>query len=41
MNAPHICSALDHPAGTGPGIPDADTLLCWYRVRNCDHQSIP
>ena len=32
---------LDHPAGAGPGIPGAEDLLCWYRVRNCDHQSIP
>ena len=32
---------LDSPGGTGPEIPAADTLLCWYRMRNCDHQSIP
>ena len=32
---------LDSPVGQGPAMPDADTLLCWYRTRDRDHQSIP
>jgi hypothetical protein len=32
---------LDKPDGQGPPIPPADELLCWYRIRNTDHQSIP
>lgn len=32
---------LDTPGGQGPGIPERDALLCWYRVTNTDHQSIP
>lgn len=24
-----------------PAIPSASDLLCWYRIRDCDHQSIP
>ncbi len=32
---------LDTPGGQGPGIPERDRLLCWYRVKNTDHQSIP
>lgn len=32
---------LDTPEGQGPGIPDRERLLCWYRITNTDHQSIP
>ncbi|HWD18412.1 MAG TPA: glycoside hydrolase family 172 protein [Verrucomicrobiae bacterium] len=32
---------LDRPEGQGPAIPPAKELLCWYRIRNTDHQSIP
>lgn len=32
---------LDSPEGQGKGIPERDALLCWYRVTNTDHQSIP
>ncbi len=32
---------LDKPEGQGPPIPSAKELLCWYRTRNTDHQSIP
>jgi len=32
---------LDTPEGQGAPIPDLNKLLCWYRVRNIDHQSIP
>jgi len=32
---------LDKAAGANPPIPPRDELLCWYRVRNRDHQSIP
>jgi hypothetical protein len=32
---------LDTPEGQGPAIAPAKELLCWYRVRNTDHQSIP
>ncbi len=32
---------LDQAEGQGPPIPSAKELLCWYRVRNTDHQSIP
>ncbi|MFO1477755.1 MAG: glycoside hydrolase family 172 protein [Verrucomicrobiota bacterium] len=32
---------LDKPEGQGAPIPPAKELLCWYRVRNTDHQSIP
>ncbi|MDD2630181.1 MAG: DUF2961 domain-containing protein [Limnochordia bacterium] len=32
---------LEDPAGTGRGLPGPEELLCWYRVRNTDHQSIP
>jgi Protein of unknown function (DUF2961). len=31
---------LDRPAAAPP-IPPAEELLCWYRIRDCDHQSIP
>lgn len=31
---------LDRPTAA-PAIPAVQDLLCWYRVRNCDHQSIP
>lgn len=32
---------LDTAEGVGTEVPSAEELLCWYRVRNCDHQSIP
>lgn len=32
---------LDKPDGQAPAIPAATQLLCWYRIRNTDHQSIP
>jgi hypothetical protein len=32
---------LDTPEGQGAPIPSAKELLCWYRIRNTDHQSIP
>jgi hypothetical protein len=32
---------LDEPEGQGPAIPSARELMCWYRIRNTDHQSIP
>ncbi len=32
---------LDKPEGQGPAIPSAKELMCWYRIRNTDHQSIP
>jgi hypothetical protein len=32
---------LDTPAGQGSAMPSAKDLLCWYRIRNSDHQSIP
>ena len=32
---------LDSPAGQGQPIPPSKDLLCWYRVRDTDHQSIP
>lgn len=32
---------LDRPEGQGAPIPPAKELLCWYRIRNTDHQSIP
>jgi len=32
---------LDTPEGQGAPIPAAKELLCWYRIRNTDHQSIP
>jgi hypothetical protein len=32
---------LDQAQGQGPAIPPAKQLLCWYRIRNTDHQSIP
>jgi hypothetical protein len=31
---------LDKPSAV-PAIPDREKLLCWYRIRDCDHQSIP
>jgi len=31
---------LDRPA-PAPALPSTDDLLCWYRIRDCDHQSIP
>lgn len=32
---------LEKPEGQGPTVPSAKELLCWYRIRNTDHQSIP
>ncbi|HTY88312.1 MAG TPA: glycoside hydrolase family 172 protein [Candidatus Acidoferrum sp.] len=32
---------LDKPDGQGPAIPSAKELMCWYRIRSTDHQSIP
>ncbi|HEX3719636.1 MAG TPA: glycoside hydrolase family 172 protein [Verrucomicrobiae bacterium] len=32
---------LDTPEGQGPAVPAASELLCWYRTKNTDHQSIP
>ena len=32
---------LDSAAGLSPEVPGAESLLCWYRVRDRDHQSIP
>ena len=32
---------IDSPVGAAPDIPDSDALLCWYRIRDRDHQSIP
>lgn len=32
---------LDKPEGQGVAIPSAKELLCWYRIRDTDHQSIP
>lgn len=32
---------LNKPDGQGPVIPPTKELLCWYRIRNSDHQSIP
>ena len=32
---------LDKPEGQGAPMPSAKDLLCWYRIRNNDHQSIP
>lgn len=32
---------LAEPEGQGPGLPGRDDLLCWYRIRDRDHQSIP
>ncbi|HWV99951.1 MAG TPA: DUF2961 domain-containing protein [Candidatus Acidoferrum sp.] len=32
---------LDKPEGQGTPVPSANDLLCWYRLRNTDHQSVP
>jgi len=32
---------LDTPDGQGTPVPGREALLCWYRMRNTDHQSIP
>jgi len=32
---------LDKPEGQGLPLPPAKELLCWYRIRQTDHQSIP
>lgn len=43
---PFACSScaffyLDTPEGQSSEIPSREELLCWYRVKNTDHQSIP
>ncbi len=43
---PYACSSvafcyLDTPQGTPKELPGRDDLLCWYRIRNIDHVSIP
>ncbi len=32
---------LDTPDGRQPDLPDRDDLLCWYRIKNTDHVSVP
>jgi hypothetical protein len=32
---------LDQPVSRRQPLPPREELLCWYRIRNCDHQSIP
>jgi hypothetical protein len=32
---------LDSPEGQNPPLPNRAGLLCWYRTKNTDHQSIP
>ncbi len=32
---------LDKPEGANSPLPARDKLLCWYRIRDRDHQSIP
>ena len=32
---------LNTPNGQSPPLADAGTLLHWYRIRDCDHHSIP
>jgi hypothetical protein len=32
---------IDRPDGQGAPIPATKELLCWYRIRETDHQSIP
>lgn len=32
---------LDTPEGQGTPVPNRDALMCWYRMRNTDHQSSP
>ncbi|MFO1512906.1 MAG: glycoside hydrolase family 172 protein [Verrucomicrobiota bacterium] len=32
---------LDKPDGQSPDIPSAKDLMCWYRIRNTDHLSVP
>jgi len=36
-----VYSYIDTPEGMNPKLPSREDLLCWYRIRNCDHQSIP
>jgi hypothetical protein len=31
---------LNH-TGAAPAIPSREQLMCWWRIRDCDHQSIP
>jgi hypothetical protein len=32
---------LDRPDGSAPPLPSREKLLCWYRVKPCDHPSVP
>ena len=32
---------LDTPEGCGLQLSSVDELLCWYRIRDRDHQNIP
>jgi hypothetical protein len=32
---------LDVPEGQGHAVPSREELLCWYRITDCDHQSVP
>ena len=32
---------LDKPDGQGSAIPPVKELMCWYRIRNTDHLSVP
>ncbi|HEY5913746.1 MAG TPA: glycoside hydrolase family 172 protein [Verrucomicrobiae bacterium] len=32
---------LENPDGQGAPLPSGKELLCWYRIRNTDHQSVP
>jgi hypothetical protein len=32
---------LDKPEGQGGPLPSAKELVCWYRIRHTDHQSVP
>lgn len=32
---------LNSPSATNPPMPTTSDLLCWYRIKNTDHQSIP
>ena len=32
---------VDTPEGQGTPVPGVDDLMCWYRIRDRDHQSIP
>jgi hypothetical protein len=32
---------LDTPVGAHPRVPGPAELLCWYRIHDCDHASVP